>query len=270
MQINLKPEVTTEEMEVKIAEFLLKNPNPRDLEFHAFAAGLGVEKETLEEVAYRMLATVLNCSALWGLLHQDPALMHNALYMSGCDPEACITDILTKSPKLSPNMLELVLRIRKTDELQQIFKARGSVLSYAEEQQLDTELHKKRGDVVQVTDPSRIEIVTRELDKIGLSQGDVDSVMRLLDLDQYKDESALLNGSYSSMREALVACTEFAFDNPLFQELEKSFEGLAKDRRDYGDKIRIARVRMSCRLMRKITSIYGISNRGLFSSVAGK
>lgn len=270
MNILNKPDVSVEEMEVKISEFLLKNPNPKDLEFHAFAAGLGVEKETLEEVAYRMLATVLGCASSWGLLHQDPNLMHNAMYISGCDPEVVVTNIISNHPNFSPNVVELALRLRKTDALQSIFNERGRVLSYAEEQMLDSELHKKRGDTVHVTDPNRIEIVTSNLDKLGLSQGNVDTVMRLLDLDRYKDESALLNGSYSSMREALVACTQFAFDNPLFNELEKQFAGLAVDRRDYGDKIRIARVRNSCRLMREITSIYGISNRGLFSSITGK
>lgn len=267
-QVNNQNGLSDEEIEVRIGQYLLNNPSPNDMAFHAFAAGIGVDKDQVEEIAYRMLATVLRTSQQWGLLDRDSREIDNILYMSHCDVESEVQRIISDNPRASANMADLMLRIRHKKDIDEKTRERRRVLSYSEEQELDGDLHRKRQDRVAVNDQSRINTVNKELSALGLDQGSVDTAMRLLDLDKYNDESSLINSSYSSMREALIACTNYVFDDPLFASLKNAFAGLPADRRDYGDSIRVARARQSARLMREISAKYGVSNRGLFSSLS--
>lgn len=259
-----------EEIEVRIAQYLLNNPAPNDMAFHAFAAGIGEDKERVEEIAYRMLATVLHAANSWGLLGRDDKEVETMLYMSNCDVSGETQNLMSDNPRGSANMIDLVLRVRHKASIDKLTRERNRVLSYAEEQSIDSEIHRKHSDRVQVNDQSRINTVNQELASLGLDQGSVDTGMRLLELDGYVNEATLINGAYSSMREALVASTNYVFDDPLFTDLKKAFKGLPQDNREFGDSIRVARARQAARLMREISTKYGISNRGLFSGLNSK
>lgn len=264
-----KPSLDVAALEVRIAEYLISNPNPKDLSFHSFAAGLNVDKEVLEEIAYRMLSTMLVTAMQWNLLQRDPREMNTLMYMAGCDVDVWVPKIMQSTDgDLSPNMIDLCLRMRKADDIARLTQERQRELSYGEDLDLSEAIHKKASDQTVVNDPNRITFVNDNLKLLGLAQTQIDTAMRLLDLDRYPNESALLNTAYNSLREALIAHPDNAFDDPDFQRLKDTFNGLAEDRRDQGQQIRIAKVRQAARIMREITTRYGISNRGLFSSMS--
>lgn len=255
-------------LETRIAEYLISNPTPKDVEFHAFAAGLGVDKNLLEEICYRMLSTLLITAGQWNLLQREPREMDTLMYMAGCDCSKQTSKILKDTGEnLSSNMINLALRIRKADDIDRLTMERNRELSYAEEQDLSEAIHKKSSDQTSINDPARITFVNEQLEALGLTQAEVDTALRLLDLDHYPDESALINTSYNSLREALISRTDDVFDDPEFQDLKFVFSGLAQDRRDQGAQIRVAKARQAARLMRTLASRYGVSNRGIFSSI---
>lgn len=266
-----KPDLSDAEIEVRIAEYLLDNPKPNDLAFHGFAAGIGIDKDRVEEVAYRMLSTVLHAASQWEVLNREDSEINTLLYMCNVRVEDEVDAIEQANPKASTNMAHLCVRIRNVDNLRKVTQQRNQVLSYAEEHGVEDETFlKKLGDQVIVTDPNRITYVNNELNRLGMGQKSIDSAIRLLELDKYVNESALLNGAYNTLRESLIQTTdETIFDDEDFAKCAKLFEGADTDRRDYGQQIRVAKIREVCRIMRDLTARYGISNRGLFSGFTG-
>lgn len=266
-----KPVHDVESLEVRIATYLLENPTPNDMSFHSFAAGLGVDKDTLEEVAYRMLSTMLHTAMHWNLLQREPKEMDTLMYMAGCDCDSQTAKIIQESgADLSPNMINLCLRMRKADDISRLTMERNRELSFTEDEDLSEAIHKKVSDQTSINDPARITFVNDNLELLGLTQAQMDTAMRLLDLDKYHDESAFLNTAYNSLREALIARPDDVFSDPDFQKLKDTFNGLGADRRDQGAQIRVAKARQSARIMRTLATRYGVSNRGLFSAISAR
>lgn len=259
---------TDAEIEVLIAEYLLKNPAPADLQFHAFAHGLGEEKDRVEAIAYRMLSTVLHASVDWNVLNREDKEIETLLYMCNVDVHTQVDEIKRSNPSASQNMAHLCVRLRNADNLKRVTQQRMQVLSYAEEESIvDGELALKPQDRVPVNDSGRIDLVNAELQSLDLDQRTIDRIVRLLELDSFANEATLLNSSYNSLREALCQATDYVFDDERFAHCQRLLKGYSGDRRDQGPQIRIGKIREAVMLMRELTSTYGMGNKGLFSGI---
>lgn len=259
--------LTDDQIEIKIADFLLDNPTPNDLQFHAFASGLGIDKDRVEEVAYRMLSTILKGAYNWDLLGRDPKEMETALYMANSNVNAQIASLTEDHPNPSSNMVEVILRFRHKATIDKLTSTRQHTLSSTDSLLTEADFESKLEDQVLVNDQSRISIVNNELTALGLDQKSIDDTIRYLELDGYNDVSNLMNSAYNSLREALIKNPNYVFDDVRFQHIKNSFDRIRNDRRDLGATIRVTSARQVARIMRELTAEYGVSNHGLFSSI---
>lgn len=260
--------LTDEQIEIKIADFLLDNPSPTDLHFHAFASGIGVDKDQVEEVAYRMLSTLLRGAYNWDLLGRDPQEMQTALYMANSNVDSQVAELTDGHPKPSQNMVEVILRIRYKSAIDSITQTRQRTLSSSEDTLLtESDFETKLEDQVLINDQTRIATVNNELTNLGLDQTSIDDAIRYLELDGYNDVSNIVNSAYNSLREALIKNPNYVFDDPRFESIKTCFDRIRNDRRDLGATIRVTSARQVARIMRALTADYGVSNQGLFSSI---
>lgn len=266
MAINNKAPVSIsdQELENKVAEYLMETGNPSDVQFHAFAAGIGVSKDRLEEVAYKMLSSFLRITAFWNLLGRDPQEMSAYLYQVGVDVPSSIGEIQVNVPGVSINIAETLLRVRNADHIdkQTLERARtlSSIGEFDDEVAEDLGIDQNLSDRVAVSDQRRIAIMNIELENRGLTQSSIDTASRLLSLDGFSSESSLISASYSSMREALAICTTYCYNDPLFDQAGEELKR-AGDNRERGNRFRIAAARQTARIFREIAAKYGISSR---------
>ena len=260
--------LTDEQIEIKIADFLLENPTPSDLHFHAFASGIGVDKDRVEEVAYRMLSTVLRGAYNWDLLGRDPKEMQTVLYMADSNIDSQVAALSEDHPKPSHNMVEVMLRFRYKSAIDRLTETRQRTLSAAGDVELtEADFDSKLKDQVIVNNQDRITLVNTELHELGIDQKSIDDAIRYFELDGYNDVSNLLNSAYNSLREALIKNPDYVFDDPRFQDIKNSFDRIRNDRRDLGATIRVTSARQVARIMRALTADYGVANHGLFSAI---
>lgn len=266
----IKPvELTDEQIEIKIAEFLLDNPSPSDLNFHAFALGIGVNKERVEEVAYRMLSTVLRGAYNWDLLGRDSKEMETVLYMANSGIAQEVATLNEGHTNPSQNMTEVILRFRYKAAIDKVTESRSRTMSSLGDKEITfQDFESKLEDQVLVNDQDRISIVNNELTQLGLDQGSIDTAIRYLSMDGHDEVANLVNGAYSSLREALIRNPNYVFDDPQFVEIKKDFDRIRNDRRDLGEPIRVASARQIARIMRELTAKYGVATHGLFSSLS--
>jgi hypothetical protein len=72
----LSPEVKSQ-LYAFIEAFLVLNPSPEDVQVHALAASVNMEKETFEEVMYEILAEVIQSSTALRASDADGKAMEN-------------------------------------------------------------------------------------------------------------------------------------------------------------------------------------------------
>jgi hypothetical protein len=216
-----------------------------------------------------MLSTILRAAYNWDLLGRDSKEIETALYMANSGIAQEVATLSEGHSNPSQNMIEVALRFRYKTAIDKVSEGRSRTLSSAGDQEITfQDFESKLEDQVLVNDQDRISVVNNELTQLGLDQGSIDTAIRYLELDGNIEVANLVNGAYSSLREALIRNPNYVFDDPQFIEIKKDFDRIRNDRRDLGEPIRVASARQIARIMRELTAKYGVATHGLFSSLS--